>query len=419
MNQLSDIRAAFTDCGGCDALWESERHAAGWAPQARPAVSLLHPLCPKEHQDLSTDPEPALHYLAPGLGPLLATDLTHDEGLGLWMSDVAVTLPVGAALQQRAIVAGAVADEPQRALLLGWTEALERRCTLARPRGGIRLASYLRAGTDRAATDAPQWLLEGRQFASAEPVWLPYERVVHHSLLRGQGRRTGTDSTGVAAYPEPGGARMRALREVVERAGLAQWWSTAGSDRCARHTQTVNSWLRLSALVPRAATADVWHTHHEGHHVAGCLITTATNLGPHAVFGSAAHRSVDAAVEAAFREALQLHLTRVLVVSDGRRPEFGRRYIGKAVQETFPAAFREAFPLQDRCVGSDGGQQAIAEDPAGAPQDITPEAVEVDCGDALTDRLGLSVLRVVLPSPLRFSAQTTTSGGLNPEFLGV
>jgi ribosomal protein S12 methylthiotransferase accessory factor YcaO len=420
VNQLGDMRAAFTDCGGCDALWESERHAAGWAPQPRSAVSLLHPLCPKDHRDLSVDPEPALHFLAPGLGPLLATDLTHDEGLGLWMSDVAITLPVGAALQQRAIVAGAVAEEPQRALLLGWTEALERRCTLARPRGRVRLASYPRTGTDRAAAaDAPEWLLEGRRFASAEPAWLPYEQGVHHSLLRGQGRRTGADSTGVAAYPKPGGARMRALRECVERAGLARWWSTAGSERCARHTQTVNAWLRRSALAPRAATADVWHTHHSGHHVAGCLITTATNLGPHVVFGSAAHRSVGAAVESAFREALQLHLTRVLVMSKDRRPEFGRRYIGKAVREGFPAAFRKAFPLQEGCVRTDGGLQETPEDPAISPEDITQEAVEVDCGDALTDRLGLSVLRVVLPSLVRFSAQTTASDGLSPDFLGV
>jgi hypothetical protein len=106
-------------------------------------------------------------------------------------------------------------------------------------------------------------------------------------------------------------------------------------------------------------------------------------------------------------------------MSEDRRPEFGRRYIGKAVREGFPAAFRKAFPLQEGCVRTDDGHQETPEDPAISPEDITQEAVEVDCGDALTDRLGLSVLRVVLPSLVRFSAQTTASDGLNPDFLGV
>ena len=172
-------------------------------------------------------------------------------------------------------------------------------------------------------------------------------------------------------------------------------------------------------MAPRASTADVWHTHHEGHHVAGCLITTATNLGPHAVFGSAAHRSLDAAVESAFREALQLQLTRVLVANHDCHPKFGRRYIGKSVHEDFPAAFRDAFPLQDQCFQTDSGHQGVQADPADTPEKITSEAVEVDCGDALTDRLGLSVLRVVLPSPTRFSARTKALGGLSPDFLGV
>ncbi|WP_078848158.1 MULTISPECIES: YcaO-like family protein [unclassified Streptomyces] len=409
------MSAVLTQCGSCDALWDGERRTAGWAPQPGPGVSLLHPLCPKDHRARGTDARSPGDFLPPGMGPVLATALTHDPGLGLWMSDVAVTPPTGADLQQRAIVAGAVAEDPQRALLLGWTEALERRCTLARPRGPVRLAAYPKTGAGHTSVgDTPQWQLEGRRSASAEPVWLPYEQVVHHSVLQGQGRQTGTDSTGVAAYPDPIGARVRAVRECIERAGLALWWSEAGSVRCALHTEEANSLLRQSSLVPRAATADVWHTYRAGHHVAGCLITTATNLGPYAVFGSGAHRSVDAAIHAAFGEALQLHLTRVLVVDEDQRPAYSRRYIGKALPASFAAAFREAFPLQDQCVQTDFGDEMTAEDPAG-----TTEAVEVDCGDALTDGLGLSVIRVVLPSLPRFSARTTAPGGLNPDFLGV
>ncbi|MFD7706644.1 YcaO-like family protein [Streptomyces sp. NPDC059786] len=407
MRTVDGIAAALTRCDRCAELWGRESRAGGWSLPLRrmpDQLVLLHPRCHRGHEPLEA--VAGLGQLRPPRGPILCIGLVHDDGLGLWMSDVAVTVPVGVR-RHRALVAGGVATERDHALLLGWTEAMERRCMLARPQAPTRKVS---SPVVSDSASPLQWSIQARALATGERMMVLYERAVHSDVTRGRNLHIRTGSTGVAAYPSPEGARIRASQEILERQGLHHWWTTSGSRRCQHHTERMSEWLSLSTLAARPSRVDSWHLRYGRLHIAGCLITTSTSLGPMTVFGSGSGASVDVAVEGAFREALQLHVTRVLVEQDGGRAAFGRMYVGKIMPVDYLPSFRAEFPS-----ASCSGDQEFH-----APQMEVADA-EIDCGDSLTARLGLSVVRVVpgAPAPVLNPRSMSASSCLRPDFLEV
>lgn len=141
---LSRLSFPIADCASCRGLWAAEaRPLAVWRPG--PSYdSVVHPYC-LEHLrgagrrvPLTSSPE-GMSVRNP-YGPLLGQRVIEDPVAGLWLSDVILTVP-GGSRGHAAMAGGGTAGTADDALTLGWIEALERRCSLRRPRERLILAA--------------------------------------------------------------------------------------------------------------------------------------------------------------------------------------------------------------------------------------------------------------------------------------
>ncbi|MEU0666483.1 YcaO-like family protein [Streptomyces lavendulocolor] len=417
------------DCPTCAALWAAEREHLTGRRHTRPADgtglrSVLHPHCPRHPYAVPGRPRGETPY-----GPLLGRRVEHDAGLRLWVSDVVLTVPPGTR-GHPAVVGGGIADDPDEALTIGWVEALERRCTLRRPRERLRFTgrpvSTLRT-PDTAADDPPQWRVAAHRLCDGETVWLPLPHAVVDSQRHDPADAdVRTDSTGMAAHPDRDSALFRGARELLERTALHAWWTGPGSHRCTGHSARTLEWLRDSAHVLPGVTVDVWHVRKGSWYVAGCLLLTPRHDGiVRAAFGSGAAPNVEAAVAAASREAYQMHTAPRISLTPAGAARFGPATGHTVVPGDYGARFRRAFPADSSCTPArrehgaapdlpDGGLLHSVLDSLGAP------AAFSDCGDQLTDALGLHVVRVMCPGLPRLTPATrSASGGLRPRFLGA
>ncbi|MEU4800461.1 YcaO-like family protein [Streptomyces sp. NPDC023327] len=391
-------------CQGCHLLWAAEARAGGWPVHATVGPVLPHPLCPRGHDghpDKACAERPVA--LAPSAGPLLAERLVHDPGLDLWMSDVVLTTPVGPH-GHAAVVGGGLSRDRETSRLIGWAEAVERRCAMRRPRGAVR-----RLPNGLAEEAAPRsWHVAGKYLATGESTWIP----LVDATLTGT-----TDTTGMAAFPTRDGALRGGLREWGERAALAQWWSGGKGVRCRDHTDLAASLLATSATVASGATCQVWHTSWGPLRVAGCLLITPTNQGPRAIFGSGAAADTASAVVSAYHEALQLHVTAGVIRGPNGAARFGPQYVGAPLSEEFLDRFFTEFPVERGCTTVPEDSERLDTGLDGLLATAGPRTAAVDCADPLADALGLHVVRVVCPDLPRWSARTTSPTGLTPAFL--
>ncbi|MFH8689693.1 YcaO-like family protein [Streptomyces anulatus] len=416
-----------TDCPTCAALWTTEREHLTGRRHARPdgvgRRSVLHPHCPRHPCAAPGRPGSDTPY-----GPLIGRRVVHDAGLGLWVSDVVLTVPPGTR-GHRAVVGGGVTDDPTLALTIGWTEALERRCTLRRPREGLRFTERPVNGLSAPGTaedDRPRWRVAAHRLRGEGTVWLPLPlTVVDSQRLGPEGAGVRTDSTGMAAHPVKESALFRGARELLERAALHAWWTGPGSDRCTGHSARTLEWLRSSAQVLPGVTADVWHIRRGSWYVAGCLVLTPRRDGTlRAAFGSGAAPDVGTAVTAASREAYQMHTAPRISLTPAGAARFGPAEGHTEVPGDYGTRFRRAFPPNSACTPAGQEGEAV---PGGSDRDLLDSvadslgapAAHSDCGDQLTDALGLHVVRVVCPGLPRTTSATRSACGLRPAFLGV
>lgn len=422
MNEFHAMSTALRGCTLCSELWLNESAQAGWAgKQAKNSQPrLLHPSCPRPHETPPTTTILTPGDLKPPYGPVLAAEAAYDAGLGLWTSDVAVIPPTGT-LHYPALVGGGVASSRDHALLLGWTEAIERRCLMRRPRAAVRLRNGdpKWGGTQPAPSTGLLWAVEARSLRDGSPAWLPYEQVMLGSQLRGTMARGNTDSTGVAAHPDRNHARLNGVKECAERAGLVEWWTGDQSCRCRPHAARATKWLATSHISPANSFCEVWH-HRIGTVVtAGCLLLTPQGDELLVTFGAGAASTETAATWSAFREALHLTLARELLQTSDKKGEFGNPQIGQALPQGYLNRFRRTFPLSATCPEDSALQQSSGPDTWQTYASGMPSSVlEVDCGDQLTDALGLHVLRIVCRDAPRLTRATRASTGLQPTFTG-
>lgn len=414
MNTSSDLLRAVTPCVACRNLWTEEARQAGWVmPPAKNQATMRHPLCPERHRPLehrrdfgeeiaSTTAHAFISQLTPPAGPLLKFRNVYDRGVGLWMSDVAVTVPAQDS-GIRALVGGGASPYPDHALVLGWAEALERRSLFRRPRVRARLADMAEPLASADGRRIARWLIEGTRLTDRKRSWVAYDPA-------------SVTSIGVATHPDWAEASTRAALECVESAGLASWWRDETSQRCGPHSAQANKWITQSNLAAPTSTCSVWHTTYGPLHVVGALLVTQTRHGFGAILGSAAGPFLDEVLASALREVLHLHVTPILIENEGRA-EFGRMYVGKAITHEYVESFEKTFPMADGCPRTD----VRPHDSAGTDAEayLDPDAVEVDCGDALTDMLRLTTVRVLCPNVDQFGVGTVASSGLKPDFLGV
>lgn len=128
-------------CRGCTKLWAIEALRAGVEAaggEMTPRHGLAHPDCLELHSFEPFEFGPRLEWVSPPYGPVLACSAQFDTASELWLSDVAVTLPLGS--DNIALVAGGAGNTPAEAVSKGWFEGLERRSAYARPRGPVRLS---------------------------------------------------------------------------------------------------------------------------------------------------------------------------------------------------------------------------------------------------------------------------------------
>ncbi|WP_373299399.1 YcaO-like family protein [Streptomyces phaeofaciens] len=309
-----------------------------------------------------------------------------------------------------------MAATPKDALTLGWIEALERRCTFRRPRERLILATQPPgpATSGTVTVGAPTWWTMAHEL-DGMPTWLPFQEAVLASQWRGASAIT-TDSTGMSAHTSKERAVFHGLREWVERSALHQWWTQRGS-RCSIHTDITSDLLKRSPLALPHSDCEVWHLRRGNWHVAGCLIFTEHGERLTAAFGGGAGVTVDSAVHSAWREAFQMHTAPRPVASQEGRVRFDPPNGHNPVGENFRARFLETFPSRSDCGEietapiEERGTESLVEA-------VDGRAVTVDCGDELTDALGLHVLRVVCPELPRFTPDTRAPSGLTPVFLG-
>ncbi|GGQ07082.1 YcaO-like family protein [Streptomyces roseolilacinus] len=463
------LHLPVSTCPTCAALWEGERaHLPGpgadrgTGPRHR---AVLHPWCPR-HAGTAHRPVPARPGTdaaggtgtPPPHGPLLGQRVVYDAGLRLWSSDVVMTVPAGTRAHP-AVVGGGIAEDPETALAVGWVEALERRCTLRRPRERLRFTRHPGGAPRRSHgsgdDDRPRWWVSARDVRDARASWVPLEHTVVDSQRRGPAPDVRTDSTGMAAHPDKDEALLRGAREHLERAALHAWWTSPGSRRCARHGAAALAWLLDGTQVLRGARVDVWHVRRGDWHVAGCLVLTPGDGGTaRAAFGSGAATDVEAAVRSACREAYQMHTAPGISLTRTGGARFGPATGHTEVPGDYGDRFRRAFPADGSCAADGpaatppgtgpalgGGAGAERPEPHGPaapgggrarPEPAPPRPVAsvldalgapaayTDCGDPLTDALGLHVVRVVCPGLPRLTAACrSVTGGVRPDFLGV
>jgi ribosomal protein S12 methylthiotransferase accessory factor YcaO len=395
--------ATSLGCAGCADLWRHEAVAGDWPHDGSAEAVLLHPFCTRaRHRPVTADL--ALADLAPPRGPVIQAQVTRMDGLDCWVSDVATTVPPGTR-RYPAVVGGGAARTAERALAIGWTECVERRSMLRRPAARVRLVAR---PLDRPDSETPVWSVEAAAIPDGERVWVSCARVT----LASQNRGGLANSTGVAAHPDRDRARHNGLRECVERAGLAAWWTTEGSRRCGPHTAAANE--RLDRLGISGSSCEVWHVSLGRLQVFGCLICDAGPARTRVTLGSAAAVDVADAFDSAFREATQLAAAPVLT----RTPSgvsFGAPYVGHPVPADYMVELRSAFPAGD-CPGAEpaSGDETLDDLLSAAGG----EAYEFTYRDRLTEALGLHVLRVWCPRLPTLSRASRSPSGLPALFVG-
>jgi ribosomal protein S12 methylthiotransferase accessory factor YcaO len=421
---IPDLWFPTSECRSCRTLWAAEAYPGSVANPSQSYASVMHPDC-LEHP-CGVDRRVSLASLAEGAsirvphGPLLGYQVIEDPDAGLWSSVVVLTAPSGTR-GYPAIVAGGVATTAGDALTLGWIEALERRCSLRRPRERLVFASQPSGSAPAPRADGrPTWWTEAHTLDNAT-VSIPLEETILASQWRGTTPST-TDSTGMSVHTSREAAIFHGLRECVERTALHQWWTRQGSRRCSPHSLVATDLLRASALALPHSTCETWHLQLGEWHAAGCVIFTQGRERLAAAYGAGAARSADAAVHAAWREAFQMHTAPELSMTGDGRIVFGTADGHTMVEDDFRERLLMDFPAQTYC--TELGVPAVADSTEQGTVQSLLEVVDgpvliVDAGDELTDALELHVLRVVCPELCRFTPDTYTPSGLTPVFLGA
>lgn len=422
---LPSLLSPAAKCPSCRGLWAAEAGAFAGTTRHSAHASVVHPDC-LEHLEHPcgvelrlplTSPPEGMSVHAPD-GPLLGQRVIEEKAAGLWSSDVVLTVP-GGTRKYPAIVGGGVASTADDALTLGWIEALERRCSLRRPRARLVFAGRPPGPTLRpVATESPTWWAEARTL-DGSAAWVPLQDTVLASQWRGKSLST-TDSTGMAAHTSKASAILHGLRECVERAGLHHWWTQQGSRRCSVHSRVATALLRGSSLALPRSECEAWHVQIGAWHVAGCLIFTETSEGFTAAFGGGAALDDDAAVRAAWKEAFQMHTAPQLTIARDGQLVFGAAVGHTSVADDFRVRFLTDFPASSDCpkpaeAGADTTEWDMV---ASLLKAIDRPVATVDAGDGLTDALDLHVLRVVCPGISRLTPDTCAPSGLTPVFLG-
>ncbi|MDR6981006.1 ribosomal protein S12 methylthiotransferase accessory factor YcaO [Streptomyces sp. 3330] len=378
-----------------------------------------HPYGDERWQALDSKPD-GLGVHAP-FGPLLLQQVVEDASAGVWSSDVLVTVPRGTR-GFPAVVGGGMAATAEQALTLGWIEAFERRCSFRRPREQLIFAVQPPglAMSEAVAEEAPMWWTQAHGL-DGEPTWLPLQEAVLASQWRGTPPVT-TDTTGMSAHTSKERAILHGLREWLERSVLHRWWTQPDSTRCSIHSRMASDLMRGSSLALPDSACEVWHLRHGDWHVAGCVIFTERGIRPTAAFGGGTALTADAAVNAAWREAFQMHIAPQPAVTREGQIVFGPPIGHTPVDEDFRIRFLAQFPARSDCT-EPGREEPIDHAEEAGTRDSILKVVDgpvatVDCGDELTDALGLHVLRVLCPALPRFTPDTRTPSGLAPAFLG-
>ncbi|MEU0244918.1 YcaO-like family protein [Streptomyces sp. NPDC006235] len=419
---LPSLLSPSAECPSCKGLWAAEAGSFAVTIPALSPASVVHPDClehPRgdELRVSLTSPPEGVSVHAP-YGPLIGQQVIEDPDAGLWSSDVVLTVP-GGTRGYPAMVGGGVASTADDALTLGWIEALERRCSLRRPRGQLVFAGRPPGPTlPLEAAESPTWWAAAHTL-DGSALWLPLQDTVLASQWRG-GSPCTTDSTGMSAHTSKESAIFHGLRECVERAGLHQWWTQQGSRRCSDHSLVATALLHASTLALPQSDCEAWHVRLGRWQVAGCLIFTETKEGFRAAFGAGAALGADAAVRAAWREAFQMHTAPQLTVARDGQLVFGAAIGHTLIDDDFRARFLRDFPTSPGCLElAEAGTDPTERDEVDSLlKAIDRPVATVDTGDELTDALGLHVLRVICPGMPKFTPGTRAPSGLTPAFLG-
>lgn len=376
-------------CPGCISLWTVEAARAGLGvDRAKDPLrpGLAHPDCLESHVFTSFDFGHSLEWVAPPYGPVLRCSTQFQQASGLWLSDVALTLPAGS--RNVAIVAGGAGPTRMEAVCKGWFEGLERRSAHTRPRGQVRLS----------VPNTNEWALHGASYVSdGQTGTVPVPSC-----------QLPNDSIGFALFDTYEEAAARALLEVLERSMLDDWWAATDSVRCSEHSHAATQ--RLGALDVDGSGADVWHYQWEGITVTGCLWWWSDDESTISCsFGSAASPDAAIATKAAVDESSHLRHGSDLYVVDGR-PVFGPSYPPASLPPQYIDELHEHYPLGECHLKEIRPSKPLAQ----LGDEV--RAVVLDYGNSLTDSLGLHVLRTWVPDMRKFSLESTNTAGFRATF---